>query len=782
MEFNSLTIVSSELVALFIEAILFLSNILGKHRKDMKVRLYLTSIFFMFLATLLNFNWNLSGTNTHSEFWGKFMMTFTYIFSYVGTAFIGYYLIAVIDSRKLASKFFSVLILLVSGFGILYVLWGAFSNQVFYYENYHVYNGPMFRYALYLIILLGWVDVIIIWTHVKTLGIRDSFITTAYFGLPVIAVAVKVSYDYIDFIFSAVAISELIVNNMLLTRENSEATTDAEVARAAAKNKSDFLANMSHEIRTPINAVLGLNEMILRESKEQNIIEYANDISSSGNQLLNLVNDILDFSKIEAGKVELIAVSYNVASLINDIVNMISVKTEEKGLEFKIEVDENIPSGLYGDEVRLKQIIVNILSNAVKYTKEGYVKFTVGMEKVADNIMLNVSVEDTGIGMRQEDIGKLFAAFERIDETNNRNIQGTGLGMAITKRYLELMDSELDVKSVYGSGSTFSFSVFQKVIDKAPIGDVQKAFKELKSKSKEYKAMVYAPEARILVVDDLKMNLRVVTGLLKETKIQIDTALSGPEALKLLKENKYDMLFLDHMMPQMSGLEAIKLLRQDVSSKNRDIFAVALTANAVSGAKEMYIKEGFNDYLSKPIDTEKLEEMLLRHLPSKLIKERPDNVDQEISVKNDSSIDQGKNIKNDSSIGPEENVAFPENATTFEKLQMLKVLDAKKALEQYMDEEIYLIAVEGYVEELENVISLIEKEFNDKNTYEYTVQVHGLKTMARGAGAYVLGDKAYELELAGKEDNWDLINAKTTDVINEAREVGKQISSALKED
>ena len=388
----------------------------------------------------------------------------------------------------------------------------------------------------------------------------------------------------------------------------------ANKARHASEAKSAFLANMSHEIRTPINAVLGMDEMILRESGEAEILSYARDIQSAGNTLLSIINDILDFSKVEEGKMEILPSQYDLSSVINDLVNMIRPRAEKKGLLFTVKVDENTPHLLFGDEIRIRQCALNILTNAVKYTEKGSVELSVGYEKAEDkSILLRIRVKDTGIGMKEEDMKRLFSPFERIEEERNRSVEGTGLGMSITKQLLALMGSHLEVESVYGSGSDFSFAVEQEVVDETGIGGFVGRF-EAEREKESYRALFRAPQARILIVDDTEMNLTVMHGLLKKTGIRIDNALSGREALALSGSNDYDVLFIDHMMPDMDGIETLHRIRE--TDRNNLSPAVALTANAISGAREMYLDAGFDDYLSKPVDGERLERLLMELLPA----------------------------------------------------------------------------------------------------------------------------------------------------------------------
>ncbi len=401
-------------------------------------------------------------------------------------------------------------------------------------------------------------------------------------------------------------------------RERDRLIDMSERAIAANEAKSSFLSNMSHEIRTPINAVLGMNEMILRESEDRTILSYSENIKSAGNTLLGLVNDILDFSKIEAGKIEIIPVDYDLSDVIHDLTNMIAIRTDAKGLEFKLDIDASIPQTLNGDEIRIKQIITNILTNAAKYTEKGSVTFKLSCKKIDrinNRVVIRASVTDTGMGIKPEDMKKLFAKFERIEEKKNRRIEGTGLGMNITKSLLEMMGSTLEVESVYGQGSTFSFDLEQKVVVWDPIGDYEQSYKDKQNTKEKYKEKLHAPKANVLVVDDNSINLMVFKLLVKNTRIQTDTAESGDECLQKTAEKAYDIIFLDHMMPGKDGTETLHELRNQASGLNQNTPVICLTADAISGAREQYIASGFTDYLTKPIYPEELEKMLIEMLP-----------------------------------------------------------------------------------------------------------------------------------------------------------------------
>ena len=395
---------------------------------------------------------------------------------------------------------------------------------------------------------------------------------------------------------------------------------EKDAANASNKAKSDFLANMSHEIRTPMNAIIGMNEMILREKVSDKVRKYALDIQSAGKTLLSIINDILDFSKIESGKMELIPVEYGFSSVINDVVNMTMKKARDKGLEYILKVSRDIPSVLRGDEIRIRQVMLNLINNAIKYTHEGSVSVEVSFDHATQ--MLWVVVSDTGIGIKNEDLGKLFGAFQRLEEDKNRNIEGAGLGLNITMRLVKMMDGTIGVTSKYGEGSTFTAHMKQEVVDMTPVGDFADNMAKTHAAGREYTPSFYAPKAKILVVDDNDMNLEVFTALLEDTKMSVSTAESGNECIEILRENSFDLIFLDQMMPGMSGLKTLEAIKKEHLAD--DTTVIALTADAIVGARENYIKEGFSDYLSKPVMYEALEEMLIKYLNPSLIEKTAD--------------------------------------------------------------------------------------------------------------------------------------------------------------
>ncbi len=425
---------------------------------------------------------------------------------------------------------------------------------------------------------------------------------------------------YIDTFVSVIVVGAVCfmmawIQNIMFTAENVRARKEAERAEELTRAQNRFFSSMSHEIRTPINSILGLNELILRDTEaSDDIIKDARGIQGSGKMLLSLINDILDFSKMEAGSMDIVPVDYRIGDMLSEIVNMIWIKAHDKGLRFDVNVDPKVPSVLYGDEVRIKQVIINLLNNAVKYTAEGTVELHIECENFEDdNVLLNIFITDTGMGIKKESLPYLFDAFKRVDEEKNRHIEGTGLGLSIVKQIVDLMDGNIAVNSVYGEGSTFTVSIKQGISDHTEIGDLNIKNEEVLKRDK-YESSFRAPEARILIVDDNEMNLEVESKLLAETEIRIDKSLSGKDALELTVRNHYDTILLDHLMPEMDGIECLEKIRNQVGGLNRTAPIIVLTANAGSDNRDMYNRAGFDGYLVKPVSGEALESTLVRYI------------------------------------------------------------------------------------------------------------------------------------------------------------------------
>lgn len=630
-----------------------------------------------------------------------------------------------------------------------------------------------------------------------------------------------------DFLYTLTNIlSTICYHKYMMTQANIE-------IEKAANLKSDFLANMSHEIRTPMNAVIGLAEMALREDLPQNAREYITQIKSSGKTLLTIINDILDFSKVESGKMDIVNTEYEPLSIIHDISSIIGTRMDKEDVELIVDINPNIPSKLLGDSVRLKQIITNLSNNAVKFTKSGQVKLVFDYRKLnPETVELLFSVIDTGIGIKKNDLNKLFDAFQQLDSKRNRNVEGTGLGLTITKKLLELMDGDIRVESTYGLGSNFSFKLPQKIIsndtsikinkldatkfygcidnkyvskqldidmkrlgfayknmtsiseiieslndDKCYVFVEEKHFNSVlqeyiqqhenvtavvlirfnsttsynipnvivakKPLSLLYLAAIFneeisifdsqessdeyfdytAPDAKILIVDDNSVNLTVCEGLLEPLSMQIDTAVNGQDAIEKISSTQYDLILMDHMMPEIDGVETTHIIRR-FHKEYDNIPIIALTANAVSGIKEMFIEEGMNDFIAKPIEVRTLVSKIKQWLPKQKLK----NV-------NAKTIQAAKENR-----GKQSETQTPPNIPELDTVAALKLLGNAK---------LFWNVLKDYYRSIPKKHALIKQYFEEKDWHNYTIEVHALKSASKQIGALKLSDDALELENAG---------------------------------
>lgn len=526
-------------------------------------------------------------------------------------------------------------------------------------------------------------------------------------------------------------------------------------ADEANKAKSGFLADMSHEIRTPINAIIGMNEMIMRQTGEQEVLEYAKNIKTSGATLLELINSILDFSKIEDGKMEIVPVRYKLSSVISYLVNSINDRATSKGLDFNVKVSPKLPSELTGDDMRVRQVIVNLLTNAVKYTQEGSVTLTVDeRDRTDDRILLYVEVKDTGIGIKESDMEKLFESFERLDVVKNRNIEGTGLGISIVTKLLALMDSELKVRSTYGEGSSFSFELWQDIENGEPIGDYRTAVSD-ENELHSYRESFTAPSAKILLVDDTKMNIVVAVSLLKNTGIAIDTAMSGPEAIKLAEAEHYDVILLDQRMPGMDGTETLEVIRSSDNSKNKETPVICLTADAIRGARERYISRGFDDYLTKPIDGRELERMLAANIPPEKI------------IRDNNSKD----------AGPMKAAGKKDVLAVLER----RGFDTGSGISYSGgDIDIYLSVLSEFAKEYRRKSESLKLYFDRKAWHDYGILIHSVKSSAKTIGAVELSEIAARLEKAANEEDTSAIYKDHSAAMRLYDEVSETIANNVK--
>lgn len=542
-----------------------------------------------------------------------------------------------------------------------------------------------------------------------------------------------------------------------LLQLNIQYKNDAEQANHA---KSDFLANMSHEIRTPINAVLGMNEMILRESTEEAVLEYASNVDSSGKFLLSLINDILDISKIESGKMELVNAEYSLSSLLNDILQMAYSRAVEKDMKIMVEVSRDTPEQLYGDGMKIRQVLTNLMTNAIKYTNAGGTAIlTVSATPVDEtHVQMHMGVRDTGKGIKEEDIAKLFDSFRRVDEKSNAGIEGTGLGLSISRSYIRMMGGELLVESEYQKGSYFHFTIPQEICRQETIGEFEKKYGAGHMDQRTNRQRFTAPLASVLVVDDDEMNRAVMKGLLKRTLIQVDFAESGEKCLEKLPQNQYDVIFLDHMMPGMDGIETLAEMKKSHPGYHTKV--VALTANAIFGAKQMYLDNGFDDYMTKPIDGDTLEKKLMEYIPK-------EKIDQNVGEERK----KGVVVEADGTLSLKE---LKEWKTAIPELDILLGLEYSIG-----DKDFYLEMLRMFAEQ--SKIPKLNQYYEEENWDQYHNLVHALKSTALSIGLVRLSEEARQLEYAAKRKDYEYIAAFHKEVMEYYEECIRKISPGLKQ-
>ena len=557
---------------------------------------------------------------------------------------------------------------------------------------------------------------------------------------------------------------------------NEEQRINMEVLKVEAEKasiaKSDFLANMSHEIRTPLNAIIGLSRIALREDMSDTVRNNIEDILNSSDNLLAIINDILDFSKIESGKLEIVHAKYQLSSVIYDVATVIRFRINEKPIEFKIEIDDSIPNTLYGDEVRIKQILINILGNAAKFTHKGKITLKMNWKRLGGIAILQIAISDTGQGIRKENLDQIFKRFKRVEMQDNRQIEGTGLGLSITKGLLDRMGGTISVESIYGKGSTFSITIPQKIIDERPLYGEAKALQSSEGGKKKYfESGVVFPGAKVLAVDDSAMNLKVVKGLLAPYKMEVKCVGGARECLEAVSKTRYDLILLDHMMPEMDGVETLWRMRED---PDFDTPVIALTANAVNGAKKSYLDWGFMDYLSKPMHLEELEVCLKKYLSEFLQKQSPEERARE---------EEKAAWKKQTAAS-----AVPELVTDVEQVQeeVLEPDDSVFNIEQGMEyavgnKDFYLETLQIYLDETGESEMMLREYLELGNMSDYKVLVHALKSNSRLVGAVATSDLALQLEEASRDGEIEFVQEHHEELMQRLALAKKYIMKYLKE-
>ena len=666
---------------------------------------------------------------------------------------------------------------------IVWIIIAALPITIEHHDTLIFYGGP--SYIVWQVAsclsIISWI-LILLFSKEKT---KKRFPIYFYIAIAIIVMILQYLIPGMCFISIYIGFIVVLIYN---TTENPDVNLIKELqiakqeADLANKSKTEFLSRMSHEIRTPLNAIVGFGQSLTKEDIPESAKEEATDIIMASNTLLDIVNGILDIQKIEANKVEIVNDEYKTKRMINEVTSLINARIGSKPIDFKILIDENLPAVMYGDVIRIKQIMTNLLTNSIKYTNEGRILFQIKANNENDICKMTIEVADTGIGMTEESIAQLFNRYERFDIEKNANIEGTGLGMAIIKGLIDLMNGEIKVKSKYGEGTTFTVTIEQKII-KQHLDE----FDDIEV-SKDIKAF-NASGSKVLVVDDNKINLKVAERLLKDYQLEVETVMSGAESIdKVLNGNKYDIIFMDIMMPKMNGVEALNNLRSIIGF---NMPVVALTADVIAGMEDKYISQGFDDCLAKPIVEEQLYYMLKKYCkegttpvvestpivePTSVVESQP-VVEQPVPepqpvVEPTPVVESQPVLETPIQEEPTREAVqiVPGEPHTVELLKNNNI-DVDAGIELLKDMEMYNMTLEEFYNELQNKLTDLENYKNEGNMEDYAILAHALKTEARYVGCKELGDIAYEHELAGKENNQEKINQKFEELKTEATRI-----------
>ncbi|MCR5279716.1 MAG: response regulator [Lachnospiraceae bacterium] len=762
----STVIVTAETVAIAF-MLLILIAILQQNRfyKSKRTRVFIIFALVEIVGLMVDATSYLIEGNENLSGWIAFVNASTFVITNFSCIIFALYVITAVREKCSFSYAAVGVVAVLSAVDTIWLIWGVYNGKLFRVVDGYIIYGYWRDYVSVVPLLSIVVFLTMAFMGIRRLGGKQTVLLSTYFIFPLMDAAITLFYPEYDFSYVASSLACCTIFIFIQVDAATEMRVGERVLIDANKAKTEFLARMSHEIRTPVNTVLGMDEMILRESKEEAIREYAGDIQSAGRSLLAIINDILDLSKIESGKMEILPVEYDVSELLYDLYNMVSIRAKEKNLLFNVSISPVIPSKLYGDDVRIRQIITNLLTNAIKYTESGSVWFRVslkGFEKDDENderdyALLHFEVEDTGIGIRAEDMDKLFGDFERVDDLRNRNIEGTGLGIPITMKLLKLMGSELKVQSIYEKGSVFSFDLRQEIINKEPMGDFRENPEEMGTERTEFMPAFVAPNARILIVDDNSMNRKVFVSLLRTTGISVTEAENGPDAISLASKQYFDIIFMDHMMPDMDGIEAMQHIREITDGPCDKTPIIVLTANAIAGSKDKYMAEGFNGYLSKPIDYDDLEKTIIKFLPHDKARTAIDRDTCGVSASDQDSFDCDKLPV---IFGIDWRVAKM-------RLQRLDILDS--VLSDFR------MSIDQQAERLQRFKDGLPETLDD-----YRIMVHAMKSTSGSVGIIPLSGMAAVLEKAAGAGDMDTINRIHDVFVQEYRSYKERLKDYFK--
>ncbi len=709
--------------------------------KPLTNRLYKRLAMFVLIALILDVGTAVTISYAqHIPIWLNMVLNFLYFASdvFIEYQFITYSTVCTFERRIPAVQ---ISCRIITGMMFAVLIANFFTGWIFSFDETGYIHGPLYIVVYIVPIAAMLASTIILFCGFKKFNHNQRLSLILYSVILAAGPIVQMMYPNVLFILFTVSLGFMTLTTSMEspdyqalhdaleelkgTKEKIEKAMQS--AQSASLAKSEFLSSMSHEIRTPINAILGYADAIKRETSEDEISKYSGNIQTAGKRLLSMVSDILDYSKMDNENFALQNENYYTSSFLMDVMSCGVYYAEKGNIEFRSRISENIPSALVGDNMRLTQIIDNLLSNAAKFTEAGYVELGISWEAEAEGKgTLHVYVEDTGIGMKAEDVSKV-SAFIRLNKEQTQNISGIGLGLTIATKLLGFMGSRLEIKSEYGKGTRMSFDVQQDIWDVTPVG-------KLTENAKTNDTIDFtAPKARILAVDDNRINLELIFYILEKTKAEIDFALNGEEAIQLIKKKHYDIIFMDHMMPVMNGIEAIKEIK---SNNLSDAPCIVVTANAIAGEREMYLSAGFDDYITKPITAHRLNDVMRKHLRKDLICDGVVEETTEIMSKNSGGI--------------------------LKKLSQLLNVTSGMAF-CCNDTEFYLQIIMTYIEE--DKTSEIKRCFEEKDFENYRILVHALKSTSRTIGADDMSEEARRLEHAARENDINYINENTQRVL-----------------